>query len=49
MRVYLLTTGTLSGRLTLVHVWGAAAESATLARDPWFVLVTVLAAALCLF
>ena len=49
MRAYLLTTGTLFGLLAVVHAWRAIAESATLARDPWFLLITVLAAALCIW
>jgi len=49
MKAYLLTTAILFGLITLVHIWRAIAESATLARDPWFVLITALAAALCLW
>jgi hypothetical protein len=45
MRTYLMTTGILFAVLVLAHVWRAAAES-SLARDPWFLLFTVLAAAL---
>ena len=46
MRTYLLTTGTLFALLALVHLWRAIAESGTLARDPWFILITIFAAAL---
>jgi hypothetical protein len=49
MKAYLLTTGTVFGLLTLAHVWRVLAESRLLARDPWFVLITVLSAALCLW
>lgn len=47
MKAYLLTTGTVFGLLALVHIWRVIAESSSLARDPWFLLITVTAAALC--
>ena len=46
MRAYLITTGTLFGLLTLVHVWRAIAETSSLATDPWYVIITILSAAL---
>jgi hypothetical protein len=46
MRAYLLVTAIAFALLTLAHVWRIIAESTALARDPWFVLVTVLSAAL---
>ena len=49
MRAYLLTTGTVFGLVTLAHVWRVVAESPGLARDPWYVLLTVLSAALCVW
>lgn len=49
VRVYLLTTGILFGLLTLAHVWRVFAESATLARDPWYVLITTIAAVFCVW
>ena len=49
MKAYLLTTGTVFGLLTLVHVWRAIAESTLLSSDPWFILITVLSAALCVW
>jgi len=49
MKAYLLVTGTIFGLLTLVHVWRVVAESTRLAADPWYVLITVLSAALCLW
>jgi len=45
MRAYLATTGTLFVLLALVHVWRAF-EERHLARDPWFILTTLIAAAL---
>jgi hypothetical protein len=49
VRVYLLTTGILFGLLTIAHVWRVFAESATLARDPWYVLITAIALAFCVW
>ncbi len=49
MKAYLAVTGTIFGLLTLVHVWRAIAESATLATDPWYILITALSAALCVW
>ncbi len=46
MKAYLITTGTVFGLITLAHVWRALAEDLRLATDPWFVLLTVAAAAL---
>jgi hypothetical protein len=47
MRSYVIATGVVFGLLTLAHVWRIIAEP-HLARDPWFILVTAAAAALCL-
>ena len=47
MRAYLGTTAALFALLTLAHLWRLAAESARFARDPWFVLTTVLSVAMC--
>jgi len=49
MKAYLLTTGTVFGLLTIVHIWRVIAESSALARDPWFILITLLSAGLCLW
>jgi hypothetical protein len=46
MKIYLIVSGTLFGLLALVHVWRIIAEGSHLARDPWFVLITLVAAAL---
>ena len=45
MRAYIATTGVLFVLLTVTHVVRAFQET-HLARDPWFLLVTVLSAAL---
>lgn len=47
MKSYVIATGVLFGILTLVHVWRMAVEP-HLASDPWFILATVISAALCL-
>lgn len=45
MKAYLITTGTLFGLLALLHLWRAVQESGQLAQDPWFLVITVVAAA----
>lgn len=47
-RAYLALTGALFGLLTLVHIWRAFVER-HLATDPWFILITLISAALCLW
>jgi hypothetical protein len=49
MKAYVLTTGTLFGVLTLAHILRMIMENPHLATDPWYVLITVVAAALCLW
>ena len=49
MRAYVITTGVLFGLITLAHVWRVIEEGRGLASDPWFILRTVAAAALCLW
>ena len=46
MKTFLLTTGTIFGLLTLAHLWRIFGENASLAKDPWFMLITVIAAAM---
>ena len=49
MKAYVRTTGVLFGLLVLVHVWRFVEEGTRVARDPWFVCFTALAAALCVW
>lgn len=49
MRSYLAATAVLFGLVTLAHIWRALAESRALATDPWFVLLTIVCAALCIW
>ncbi|MGI8401652.1 MAG: hypothetical protein ACR2NS_08645 [Gemmatimonadaceae bacterium] len=46
MKAYLITTGTVFALLALAHVWRVIAESNLLGTDPWFVLITVISAAM---
>jgi hypothetical protein len=49
MKAYVITTGVVFGLLTLVHIWRIFAEGAHLATNPWFMLITLVAAALCVW
>jgi hypothetical protein len=49
MRAYLWTTGTIFGLIVVAHVARVITESHELARDPFYVLLTVLAAGLCVW
>ena len=49
MKAYVITTGAVFGLLTLAHIWRVFAGEAHLAMDPWFILITVAAAALCVW
>jgi len=44
MKPYLWVTGSAFGLLTAVYIWRMIVESS--ARDPWFLLITVISAAL---
>lgn len=46
MRVYIATTGVVFGLITAAHIWRVVAEGTQLAKDPFFILITVLAAGL---
>jgi hypothetical protein len=49
MRAYVMTTGAVFGLITLAHIWRVIEEEPHLATEPWFVLLTVAAASLCLW
>ena len=49
MKAYVMTTGAVFGLITLAHLLRVVAEGPHLARDPFFVLLTVLAAGLSLW
>jgi hypothetical protein len=46
MRSYLLVTAIAFALLVFAHVWRMLEESTSLARDPWFVIVTLISASL---
>jgi hypothetical protein len=49
MKAYVMTSGTIFGLLALAHLLRIITESPRLATDPWYVLITVAAAALCVW
>ena len=49
MRAYMMTTGVLFGLIAAAHVWRVLEEGRGLAGDPFFILLTVAAAALSLW
>lgn len=49
MKTYLVTTGTIFGLIALAHVARIVSEGPALAADPWFILLTVVAAGLALW
>jgi hypothetical protein len=49
MRAYVMTTGVLFGLIAVAHVWRVFEEGTGLAADPFFILLTVAAAALSLW
>jgi hypothetical protein len=46
MRAYVLTSGAIFGLLTLAHILRIVQDGTHLARDPWYVLVTLASTAL---
>jgi len=48
MKAYLLTTGAIFGLITIAHLWRIV-EEPRLAREPWFLLLTLAAAILCVW
>jgi uncharacterized membrane protein len=49
MKAYIMTTGAVFGLITVAHIWRVFAESPRLATEPWYILLTVVTAALCLW
>jgi hypothetical protein len=47
MKAYLLTTGSVFGLIVIAHVWRVFAESPALAKDPFFILTTLIGVSLC--
>ena len=48
MKAYIITTGAVFGLITVAHIWRAFLEP-HLAKEPWFILFTLIALALCLW
>jgi len=48
MRAYVISTGAVFGLLTAVHIWRAT-EERHLATEPWYVLITLSTAVICLW
>lgn len=46
MKAYVVTTGTLFAALVVAHIWRVVEEGAGPAKDPFFIAITVAAAAL---
>jgi len=46
MRAYVLTTGVIFALLAVAHLYRIIAESHSLAADPWFLIITAIAALL---
>ena len=46
MKAYVMTTGVVFGLVALAHVWRVIEEGPALATNPWYVLITLAAAAL---
>jgi hypothetical protein len=49
MKAYIITTAIVFALLTLAHIWRGIEEGPQLATQPWFILITVAAAALCVW
>ena len=49
MRPYLIVTGAVFGLITVAHIWRIIVENPHLAVEPWFVLLTLVTAGLCLW
>ena len=49
MKSYIITTGTVFGLITAAHIWRIVAEWPRFAKDPGYILLTLLAAGLCLW
>jgi hypothetical protein len=49
VKAYVMTSGVIFGLITLAHVWRVFEEGLRLATEPWYVLITLAAAGLCLW
>lgn len=49
MKAYVMTTGTIFGLIVVAHLWRIIEEGPQLATEPWYIVLTVGALALCLW
>jgi hypothetical protein len=49
MKAYVITTGAVFGLLVVAHIWRIIEEGTVLAKDPLYIIITLAAAALCLW
>jgi hypothetical protein len=49
VKAYVVTTGSVFGLLVVAHVWRVVEEGPHLATDPSYIVITAVAAALCLW
>ena len=49
MRAYVMVTGTLFGMLVVAHVLRVVQEGPALAQEPWYILITLASASLCVW
>jgi hypothetical protein len=49
MKTYLVVTAAVFGLLVVAHIWRMIVETGSGTHNPWFVAITIAAAALCLW
>jgi len=49
VKAYVMTSGAIFGLIAMAHVWRVLDEGARLVTEPWYVLITLAAAALCVW
>jgi hypothetical protein len=49
MKAYVMTTGAVFGLLVVAHIWRAIEEGPALAKDPFYIVITIAAAVFCLW
>ncbi|MBI1766087.1 MAG: hypothetical protein HYR56_32180 [Acidobacteria bacterium] len=49
MKAYLITTGAVFGLIVVAHIWRVIEEGPALAKDPFYIVLTLAAVALCLW
>ena len=47
MKAYIMTTGAVFGLLVVAHIVRAIEEGSALAKDPFYIAITIVAAAFC--